>query len=113
MWAWWTKAVDEGGDHGVAEDLTPRPRSRVAGYYERAVFVGAGDRPEQEVRGLALEREVTVADEQVLAFQPPEFVVDAVDVLADFEAGRPIVRCWRTGRGAAIIRPESPPLDER
>ena len=61
------ESVDQrGGDHGVAEDLAPGLEAAVAGDDDRAAFVAARDQREEQVRGLALEREVAdlVDDEQ-------------------------------------------------
>ncbi len=88
------ESVDEGGgDHGVAEDFAPSLEAAVAGDDDRAAFVAAGDQREQQVRGLALEREVAdlVDDEQPVAVQAPQFVVEAVAVLGLFEAVDPLL----------------------
>src|SRR5215203_6689754 len=92
MWAWRTSPVDErGGDHGVAEDLAPGFEAAVAGDDDRAAFVAAGDQREEQVRGLALEWEVAdlVDDQQPVAVQAPQFVVEAVAVLGLLEAVDP------------------------
>ena len=47
-----------GGDHRVAEDLTPLLEAAVGGDDDRAAFVAAGDEGEEQVGGLAFEREV-------------------------------------------------------
>ena len=53
------EAVDErGGDHGVAEDLAPGLEAAVAGDDDRAAFVAARDEREEQVGGLAFERQV-------------------------------------------------------
>ena len=53
------ESVDEGGgDHGVAEDFAPGFEAAVAGDDDRAAFVAAGDQREQQVGGLAFERQV-------------------------------------------------------
>ena len=72
------EAIDEGGgDHRVAEDLAPGFEAAVAGDDDRAAFVAACDQGEEQVRGLALEREVAdlVDDDQAVALDPSEFVV--------------------------------------
>src|SRR5215204_4154674 len=76
--------VDEGGgDHGVAEDLAPGLKAAVAGDDDRAAFVAARDQREEQVRRLALEREVAdlVDDQQPVAIEAAQFVVEAVAVL--------------------------------
>src|SRR5438477_2453198 len=51
--------VDQGGsDHRVAEDLAPLLEAAVRGDGDRAAFVAAGDESEEQVGGLAFEREV-------------------------------------------------------
>ena len=59
--------VDEGGgDHRVAEDLAPGLEAAVAGDDDRAAFVAARDQGEEQVGGLAFQRQVAdlVDDEQ-------------------------------------------------
>jgi hypothetical protein len=58
--------VDErGGDHRVAEDFAPGFKAAVAGEDDRAAFVAARDQREEQVRGLALEREIAdLVDDQ-------------------------------------------------
>jgi hypothetical protein len=78
------EAVDErGGDHGVAEDLAPRFEAAIGGDDDRAAFVAAGDQGEEQVGGLAFERQVAdlVDDDQRVALDPLEFVVQRVAVL--------------------------------
>ena len=51
--------VDEcGGDHLVAEDLAPGLEPAVAGDDDRTAFVATRDQREQQVRGLAFQRQV-------------------------------------------------------
>ena len=53
------EAVDErGGDHGVGEDFAPGLEAAVAGDDDRAAFVAARDEREEQVRGLAFERQI-------------------------------------------------------
>ncbi len=53
------QAVDQGGrDHGVAEDLAPGLEATVRGDDDRAALVAPGDQGEEQVGGLALERQV-------------------------------------------------------
>ena len=88
------EAVDErGGDHGVAEDLAPGLEAAVAGDDDRAAFVAAGDEGEEQVGGLALQRQVAdlVDDEQAVALEAPEFVVERVAVLGRLEAVDPLL----------------------
>ena len=82
------EAIDQGGgDHRVAEDLAPGLEPAIASDDDRAAFVAAGDQGEEEVRGLALEREVAdlVDDQQLVALQPPELLVQRVALLGFFE----------------------------
>jgi hypothetical protein len=88
------QSVDEGGgDHGVAEDLAPGLEAAVAGDDDRAAFVAAGDEREEQVGGLALEREIAdlVDDQQPVAVQAAQFVVEAVAVLCLLEAVDPLL----------------------
>ena len=86
--------VDErGGDHGVAEDLAPGLEAAVAGDDDRAAFVAARDEREEQVGGLAFERQVAdlVDDEQAVALEASEFVVERVAVLGCLEAVDPLL----------------------
>jgi hypothetical protein len=88
------EAVDErGGDHGVAEDLAPGLEAAVAGDDDRAAFVAARDEREEQVGGLALQGEVAdlVDDQQPVAFEAAQFVVEVVAVLGGFQAGDPLL----------------------
>jgi hypothetical protein len=91
------EAVDErGGDHRVAEDLAPGLEAAVAGDDDRALFVASGDEREDQVRGLAFERQVAdlVDDEQAVAVQAPQLGVQRVAVLGLLEAVDPLL-CGR------------------
>ena len=86
--------VDQrGGDHRVAEDLAPGLEPAVAGDDDAAAFVAAGDQREQQVRGLAFEREVAdlVDDQQLVALQAPELLVEGVALLGFLEAADPLL----------------------
>ena len=88
------EAVDQrGGDHGVAEDLAPGLEAAVAGDDDRAAFVAAGDEREEEVGGLAFEREVAdlVDDDQRVALDAFELIVEGVAVLGGLEAVDPLL----------------------
>ena len=88
------ESVDEGGgDHGVAEDLAPGLEAAVAGDDDRAAFVAARDQGEEQVRGLAFQREVAdlVDDEQAVALESSEFGVERVAVLGLLEAVDPLL----------------------
>ena len=88
------EAVDEGGgDHGVAEDLAPGFEAAVAGDDDRAAFVAAGDQGEEQVGGLAFERQVAdlVDDDQRVALEAAQLVVERVAVLGGFEAVDPLL----------------------
>ena len=81
--------VDQrGGDHRVAEDFAPGLESAVAGEDDRAAFVAARDEREEQVRGLALQWQVAdlVDDDEAVAFEAFEFVVERVAVLGLLEA---------------------------
>ena len=86
--------VDQcGGDHGVAEDLAPRLEAAVGGDDDRAAFVAARDQGEEQVGGLAFQRQVAdlVDDEQVVALDASQFVVQGVAVLGGVEAVDPLL----------------------
>ena len=88
------EAVDErGGDHGVAEDFAPGFEAAVAGEDDRAAFVAARDEREEQVRGLAFQGQVAdlVDDEQPVAFEAFEFLVERVAVLSVLEAVDPLL----------------------
>jgi len=89
--------VDErGGDHRVTEDLAPLLEGAVGGDDDRAALVAAGDEREQQVRGLALERQVAdlVDDEQVIALKAAQLGLELVSVLRCLKARDPLL-----GRG--------------
>jgi hypothetical protein len=76
--------VDEGGgDHRVAEDLTPLLEAAVGGDDDRAALIAAGDEREEVVGGLAFEGEVAdlVDDQEVVALQAAELGLELVSVL--------------------------------
>ena len=88
------ESVDErGGDHGVAEDLAPGLEAAVAGDDDRAAFVASGDQGEEQVGGLAFERQVAdlVDDEQAVALQAPQLGVEGVAVLGLLEPVDPLL----------------------
>lgn len=88
------EAVDEGGsDHLVAEDLAPGLEASIGGDDDRAAFVAAGDEREEQVGGLAFEGQVAdlVDDEQVVALEAAQLVVEGVAVLGGLEAVDPLL----------------------
>ena len=100
--------VDQGGgDHRVAEDLAPLLEAAVGGDDDRAAFVAAGDQREEQVGGLALERQVAdlVDDEQLVALEAAQLGLELVAVLGGLEARRPIPGRWRRRRGSRARRP--------
>jgi hypothetical protein len=99
--------AQRGGDHGVGEDFAPGFEAAVAGDDDRAAFVAAGDEREEQVGGLAFEREVAdlVNDEQGVALEPAEFVVEGVAVFGLGRGGRPIAGRARRRRGGRAGRP--------
>jgi hypothetical protein len=87
------EAVDHGGGHGVvAEDLAPAAELLVAGDDQRCAFVAGGDELEEQVGGLVLERDVAdlVDDQQWVAAQPPQFVLQAAGGVVVGEAVDPL-----------------------
>jgi hypothetical protein len=89
--------VDEPVDHGggddlVAEDLAPAAERLVAGDDERGAFVAAADELEEQVRGLGLERDVAdlVDDQQRVAAQPSQLVLQPAGVVGVGQAGDPL-----------------------
>ena len=100
--------VDQGGgDHRVAEDLAPLLEAAVRGDDDRAAFVAARDEREEQVGGLAFERQVAdlVDDQQVVALEPAQLVLELVAVLRGFRAARPTPGRWRRRRGSRARRP--------
>src|SRR4051794_30222154 len=107
--------VDEGGgDHGVAEDLAPGLEAAVAGDDDRAAFVAARDQREEQVRRLALQRQVAdfVDDQQPVALEAAQFLVEVVAVSG---ASRRVTHCpavakatrwpaWQALMASAIAR---------
>ena len=88
------EAVDQGGgDHRVAEDFAPGFEAAVAGDDDRAAFVAARDQGEEQVGGLSFQWEVAdlVDDDQAVAFEAFEFVVERVAVLGGVEAIDPLL----------------------
>src|SRR5204862_7556673 len=86
--------VDQGGgDHGVAEDLAPLLEAAVAGDGDRAAFVAARDQGEEQVGGLAFEREVAdlVDDEQVVALEAAQLLLELVAILRLLQARDPLL----------------------
>jgi hypothetical protein len=86
--------VDEGGgDHRVAEDLAPLLEAAVRDDDDRAALVAAGDEGEEQVGGLAFEREVAdlVDDEQLVALEAAELGLELVAVLRGLEARDPLL----------------------
>ena len=98
--------VDEPVDHGggddvVAEDLAPAAEGLVGGDDQAGAFVAAGDELEEQVGGLGFEGDVAdlVDDQQRVAAEPDELVLEPCRRGGPRRAGRPIGRRWRTGRG--------------
>jgi hypothetical protein len=88
------ESVDQrGGDHRVAEDLAPGFEPAVAGDHDAAALVAARDQGEEQVRGLAFEREVAdfVDDQQLVALDAFEFLVEGVALLGFFESADPLL----------------------
>src|SRR5205823_12905203 len=97
--------VDQGGgDDGVAEDLGPLLEAAVRGDDERAAFVAARDERKQQVGGLAFEWEVAdlVDDQQVVALEPAQLLLELVAVLRLLEPGDPFLR-GREGDAVAAL----------
>ena len=89
--------VDEPVDHGggddvVAEDLAPAAEGFVGGDDQRGSFVAGGDELEEQVGGLGLEGDVAdfVDDEQRVAAQADQFVLEASAVVGLGEPGDPL-----------------------
>src|SRR5215212_5896430 len=68
-------------------------KPRLLGDDDRAAFVAARDQREEQVRGLALERQVAglVDDQQPGALETLEFVSEVVAVLGGFQARDPLL----------------------
>jgi hypothetical protein len=88
------ESVDERcGDHRVAEDLAPGLEAAVGGDDDRAAFIAARDEREEQVGGLAFERQVAdlVDDDQRVALDAAQFVVQRVAVLRLLETVDPLL----------------------
>jgi hypothetical protein len=86
--------VDQrGGDHRVAEDLPPGLEAAVRGDDDRAALVAARDQREEQVGGLALERQVAdlVDDDQRVALDPAQLLIQRVAVLGGLEPVDPLL----------------------
>jgi hypothetical protein len=97
--------VDQGGgDHRVAEDLAPLLEAAVARDDDRVAFVAAGDEREEQVGGLAFERQVAdlVDDQQVVALQPAQLGLELVAVLRRLQARDPLLRGGESNAVAAL-----------
>ncbi len=89
--------VDEPVDHGggddvVAEDLAPPAEGFVGGDDQAGAFVAAGDELEEQVGGLGFEGDVAdlVDDQQWVAAQPDQLVLEAARVVGLGEPGDPL-----------------------
>ena len=97
--------VDEsGGDHGVAQDLAPLLEAAIARDDHRAALVAAGDESEEQVGGLALERQVAdlVDDDHVVALDPSELQLELVTVLRLLQARDPLLGGLKQDAVAAL-----------
>ena len=86
------QAVDHGGgDDVVAEYFAPAAERFVGSDDQRSAFVAAGDQLEEQVGRFGFERDVAdfVDDEQWLAAQPDEFVLQPAAVVGLNQAGHP------------------------
>jgi hypothetical protein len=102
------EAVDAcGGDHGVAEDLAPGLEASVAGDHDRAALVAARDEREEQVGSVAFERQVAdlVDDEQAVALESAELIVERVAVLRLLEAVDPLLGGGEADAVAGLARP--------
>ena len=107
------EAVDHGGGHdGVAEDLTPAAEGLVGGDDDAGPLVAGRDQLEEQVGRLGFEGDVAdlVDDDERVATEPGELVVEASGVVGLGEAVDPLGRRWRRAPGARPGRPgcESP-----
>ena len=86
------EAVDHGGgDDGVAQHFAPPSEGLVRGDDHRGAFVAGGDELEEQVGGLGFEGDVAdfVDDDEGVAAEAAEFVVDAVGVVGGGETVDP------------------------
>ena len=74
-------------DHLIAEDLSPGLEAAVGGDDDRASLIAAGDKGEQQVGGLALQRQVAdlVVDQEPVALEAAQLVIERVGVLGGLE----------------------------
>ena len=87
------EAVDHGGgDDVVAEDLAPAAERLVGGDDQAGSFVAGGHQLEEQVGGFGFEGDVAdlVDDEQRVAAQPDQFVLEPAGVVGLGEPGDPL-----------------------
>ena len=86
------EAVDHGGgDDVVAEYLAPAAEGFVAGDDQAGPFIAGRHQLEEQVGGLGFERDVAdfINDQERVAAQSGEFLLDAPAVVGFGEAGDP------------------------
>jgi hypothetical protein len=87
------ESVDHrGGDDVVVEDLGPAAEGFVGGDDQAGAFVAGGDQLEDQVGGLGLERDVAdlVDDQQWVAAERDQLVLELADVVGFGESGHPL-----------------------
>ena len=95
MVAWWTsRSIRAAATMASPRIFAPLLEAAVGGDDDRAALVPARDEREQEIGGLALEREVPhlVGDEQLVALQPSQFLLELVAVLGCLQLRDPLLR---------------------
>jgi hypothetical protein len=65
-------------DHGIAEDFAPCAETLIAGDDDRTALVAARDQLEEQIRALAIDRQVAdlVADQELRLSQQLEALVE-------------------------------------
>jgi hypothetical protein len=117
MVAWWTSRSMRAAATIASPRISPhcsKPRLEVTAI--EPAFVAAGDEREQEVGGLALEGKVAdlVDDEQVVALEAPQLLLELVAVLCGLEARDPLLGGREGDAVVVLARLERPHgLDEQ
>ena len=87
------EAVDHGGGHDVvAEHFAPAAERLVGGDDEAGPLVAGGHQLEEQVGGLGFERDVAdfIDDEQRVAAEPDEFLLQPAGVMGFGQTGHPL-----------------------
>src|SRR5437762_12493237 len=105
MVAWWTsRSIRAAATMASPRISAPLLEAAVAGDDDRTALVAAGDEREEQVGGLPLQGEVAdpVDDEQVVALEATQLVLELVAVLRRLEPRVPLLGGGGSDAGAAL-----------